>query len=140
MAKDNVQVVVTGNKIIDRRLKLFEANVQRQVVRKATRRAMKEVVLPEAQKNIMNTSYDTGSFYENIRVRAKTRSRRQIGSRITTIPDTDAFYDDVWYYKFPELGSKHQPAEAPMRKALYETANESRGVFESYMRLAVMQA
>jgi HK97 gp10 family phage protein len=132
MAKAGTGVIVTGDKELDALLKGLPLKAQKKLSRKATRKAAKDIVLPEARNRV---GVDSGELEDSLKVKAIKRSRSRFGHEVTT---GDGFWKgDQFYGAFLEFGTKErqhksgkqvgqiQPgAHAFLRPAVYD--NEGR--------------
>jgi HK97 gp10 family phage protein len=89
-------------------------------LRKATRKAVKEIVLPAVKDAI---PVDSGFLEDNLQVRAIKRARGRVGHSVG-FPDP-LFQGDTFYAGFLEFGFKHRhgfgvPADSFLRRSLYE--------------------
>lgn len=132
---DKINIIVTGDKKLDRALRHLEKNVQRKFARKAMRKAAKDVILPEARARV---PVDTGALERSLVVRAARRSRRGIGVEVRT--RDGLFAGDEFYGGFQELGTKHMPADPYLRPALYGNEAKIRGLFIDDMNELIKEA
>lgn len=96
-------ILITGDKELDRLLKGLPLAAQKKLSRKATRKAAKEIVLPDAKARV---PVDTGELEESLVVKAIKRSRNRIGHMVAT---KDGFYaGDQFYGAFIEFGTKER--------------------------------
>jgi len=96
-------VIVTGDKALDALLAGLPAKLQKKLSRQATRKAAKDIVLPEAKAIVPE---DTGDLADSLVVRAIKRSRGKIGHMVTT---KEGFYKgDQFYGAFLEFGTKER--------------------------------
>ena len=86
-------------KILNDLLKELPGKEGKKIVRKATRLAAREIILPQARNNAPVRS---GALKRAIKVKAITRSRSAVGVRVT-IGEND-FQGDQFYGSFQELG------------------------------------
>lgn len=142
-------VVVTGDKEIDARLRAFPAKVANKFTRKALREATKRV----REEFIQRVPVDTGALKRSSTVRALKRSTKRIGAMV--VVKTDKMLDirekvtgkrpkwqgqDFYYPAIIEYGSARVPAQAPMRKALYENKEYTVSRFKASLREAIASA
>lgn len=142
MAKAGGGVLITGDKQLDRLLKGLPLAAQKKLSRKATRKAAKDIVLPEA-KNLVPV--DTGDLEESLVVKAMKRSRGRFGHQVQT---KDGFYQgDQFYGAFIEFGTKERqhksgkdagridPAKnfAYLRPAVYDNEGRIRELYVTAM-------
>jgi HK97 gp10 family phage protein len=132
-------VIVTGDKELDRLLAALTPKLQKKISKDATKKAAKDIVLPEAKSRVPE---DTGDLADSLVVRVVKRSRTRIGHMVTT---KDGFYEgDQFYGAFIEFGTKERkhksgkpvgqirPHEfAYLRPAIYD--NEGR-IKEMYIK------
>jgi len=96
-------VIVTGDKVLDALLAGLEPKLQKKLSRQATRKAAKDIVLPEARNRV---PVDTGDLDDSLTVRAVKRSRGKIGHMVTT---RDGFFKgDQFYGAMLEFGTKER--------------------------------
>ena len=117
-----VKVIVTGDKKIDRMMRrLGNEKLAKSIVRKAMRQSLKRV-LRAAKANVPK---DSGALAKAIGIKTR-RSRKGL---FLAVQITQAGITKIYAKKgkakgfYPlaiEYGSKHQPAQAPIRKA-YDT-------------------
>lgn len=111
--------VVTGDREVDKKLHELEPKLQKKFARQATRRAVREVVLPEA---LARVPVDTGQLESSLTARATKRSREFVGAQVVT---REGFFSGETYYGgMVEFGTKNMEADPYLRPALY--GNESR--------------
>lgn len=103
MAKAGGGVLITGDKALDALLKGLPEKVQKQLSRKATRKAAKEIVLPDAKSRV---PVDSGDLESSLTVKAMKRSRTRFGHQVQT-KDGD-FQGDQFYGAFIEYGTKER--------------------------------
>lgn len=143
MAKAGTGVIITGDKELDRLLKGLPLKVQKKVSRSATRKAAKDIVLPDAKSRV---PVDTGDLEESLSVRAIKRSRTKFGHEVRT---KDGFYSgDQFYGAFIEFGTKERkhksgkqvgridPAKnfAYLRPAVYDNDARIRALYVTAMK------
>lgn len=154
-------VVVTGDAELDASMKVLPRNLQRKLFRQATRKAAKDVVLPDAQRRVSvqqtHKGKKGGTLRRSLTVRAIRRSRRYIGHEVVT--KGGVFRGDTFYGGMIEFGTKTRTAKsyrgkpgqynrgkipkktfAFMRPALYENADKIKGVFLDALRDFVREA
>lgn len=95
-------IILTGDKALDRNLHQLEAKLQRKVFNRAGREAVK----PIAAKARQNAPKDTGRLRKSIKVRATKRSRRGVGIKVTTGDRSGDFGGKGYYGAFLEYGHK----------------------------------
>ncbi len=103
MAKAGPGSIITGDKALDRLLKGLPLMVQKKVSRQATRKAAKEIVLPEAKARV---PVNTGDLEDSLSVRAVKRSRSRFGHQVQA--GEGAFKGDTWYGGPLEFGTKER--------------------------------
>ncbi len=130
-------VIVTGFEELDKALAEFPANVQKAMARKGTRKAAKDIVLPDAKNRVPE---NTGDLADSLTVRTVKRSRGKIGHMVTT---KDGFYKgDQFYGGFIEFGTKERQHKSGksvgaiqphyhsfMRPAVYENSDKIKSLF-----------
>lgn len=99
-----IEVVLTGDKKLNRKLKKLTGKDQKKVVRKATRKAIKPIQ-KQAKQNI-RSHRESGKLEKSIKVRAVKRTRRGIGVRVTTGRAGNDFDGETFYGAFVEYGHK----------------------------------
>ena len=131
------QMILTGDRQLDKKLRRLEFDVQKKLVKKATKEAVTEIVLPDVQSEVPR---DFGTLADMLKVRA-TRGRRgknQFGHAVTT--KRDGFYGT-----FVEFGTEDRfhasgrwvGAVSPknwMRPALYNNADRLLTHFKASLR------
>lgn len=126
---------VTGLKDIDKALSKFENRVQRSTMRKATRQAMKEVVLPDAKRHV---PVDTGELQRTLKVRAVKRRRNVQGHQVVTTADVGRVFDGETYYgAFVELGTAKMEAQPFLRPALWTNTKQVMAVVVRELRAEI---
>lgn len=101
--KGGTGVIITGDKELDALLAGLPAKLQKKLSRQATRRAAKNIVLPEAKARV---PVDTGDLEDSLTVRAIPRSRSRIGHMVAT---RDGFFKgDQFYGGMIEFGTKER--------------------------------
>ena len=91
-------LVATGFKELDRKLRDFEPKV----AKKAVRRASREALRPVHRAAQRNAPFETGLLEQSIKVRAIKRTRKAIGSQVTT--REGFFQGETFYGAFQEFG------------------------------------
>lgn len=142
-------IIVTGDKELDARLRAFEPKVRNKFARKALREATKRV----REEFIKRVPVDTGALKRSSTVRSLKRSTKRIGAMV--VVNTTKLYDirqkgsgkrpqwqgqDFYYPAVIEYGSINVPAQAPMRKALYENKEYTVSRFKASLREAIASA
>lgn len=89
-------------------------------LRKATRRAARDLIMPQVKDAVPE---DSGNLRDNIKVRAMKKAKGKIGHTVG-FPDP-LFQGDTFYGGFLEFGFKHRngvgvPADKFLRRTLYE--------------------
>jgi hypothetical protein len=129
---------VSGDAEIDEALgKLLEDSGTKGInaaMRKATRAAVKEIVLPEVKSLI---PYQFGLLESRLVVRAVTRSRSKVGYFVG-FPDP-LFKGETFYGGFIEFGWNHRlgvkvEADSYLRRALYPNADKVIAKVHTYLR------
>jgi hypothetical protein len=92
VAKAGGGVIVTGDKELDKLLRGLPLKVQKKVSRQATRKAAKDIVLPDAKSRV---PVDTGDLEESLIVKAIKRNRTKFGHQVQT---KDGFYSGDQFY------------------------------------------
>jgi HK97 gp10 family phage protein len=143
VAKAGGGVIITGDKALDALLKGLPAKVQKKLSRQATRKAAKEIVLPDAKARV---PVNTGDLEESLTVKAMRRSRTRFGHEVRT---KDVFYQgDQFYGAFIEFGTKERrhksgksvgridPAKgfAYLRPAIYDNEDRIEQLYVTAMR------
>lgn len=95
-------LVVTGTEELNAKLAKLAGKDAKAAIRKASRVALKPVA--EAAKS--NAPRKTGTLARSVKVKAITRSRSRVGSRVTTSGDGNAFSGETYYGGFQEYGWK----------------------------------
>ena len=96
-------VIVTGDEALDKLLATLTPKLQKKLIRQATRKSAKNIVLPEARNRV---PVDTGDLEESLTVKAIKRSRNKIGSMVAT---KDGFFSgDQFYGGMIEFGTKER--------------------------------
>jgi len=123
-------VVITGVKELDLKLAGMPARLQKKLSRQATRKAAKDIVLPDAKRNV---PHDTGDLERSLTVRAIKRSRSRVGHSVET---KDGFFKGNQFYGgFIEFGWDDKPEGDPfLRPALYGNENRIRKLFHNALR------
>jgi HK97 gp10 family phage protein len=112
-----VNVVITGDKALDRKLHQLPFKIQNRIARDELKKITKKLVIA-AQNNLeVSGNVDTGKLLRGIKTGAMKRSR----SRIGRIVKTTARSDESQFGGFQlEFGTKTREAESFLRKAGYE--------------------
>ena len=95
-------LIVTGTEELNVKLAKLAGKDAKAAIRKASRVALKPVA--EAAKS--NAPRKTGRLARSVKVKAITRSRSRVGSRVTTSGDGNAFSGETYYGGFQEYGWK----------------------------------
>lgn len=141
-------VIVTGDEELDKLLAGLTPKLQKKLSRQATRKAAKDIVLPEAKARV---PVDSGDLEDSLRVQAIKRSRSKIGHMVTT---KDGFYKgDQFYGGFQEFGTKErqhksgkstgsiQPhSQAFLRPAVYDNEDRIKELYVSDLRELINEA
>lgn len=127
MARSGGGVIVTGDKVLDRVLRNLPVAAQKKLSRKATRKAAKEIVLPEAKNRV---AVDTGELEESLAVRAIRRSRTRFGHQVGT--KEGHYKGDQFYGAFIEFGTKERQHKSGKRVGRIDPAKNF-----AYLRPAV---
>ena len=139
-------VIVTGIEELDKALKEFPANVQKAMAKKGTKKAAKDIVLPDA---ISRVPVDTGDLEDSLTVRAIKRTRGKIGHMVTT--KEGFFKGDQFYAGFIEFGTKERTHKSSgksvgaiqphyhafLRPALYENRDKINELFADVLRAEI---
>ena len=112
-------VIVTGDKALDKTLNGMEAKIQKKVARHAMRVAAKSIILPDAKRRVPVLS---GALKKSLKVKAITRSRSRVG--VDVFAGDGFFKGDQYYSGMVEFGTKKMPPNPFLRAAGY--ANEPR--------------
>lgn len=137
MAKNHFKMTVTGDKEIDAALLKIAGRHEtakhiNKFMRKATREAVKEIVLPKVKAA---TPVDTGALEDSLTVRALKRSRTRLGSGIMPRNSGPSefknplFAGDQFYLGFLEFGFKTKgggfyPPDMILRLPLYSSEKQ----------------
>lgn len=142
-------VFVTGFAQLDLKLRLMPDKLQRKFVRGALRRCAKRVAR-DAKNIIRAEAYNEGVMYRAIKVKALKRSRVRVGTSVFI--DREKLFaaytakyghpphpakgrsDPFYYPAVIEFGSENKEPIKPMRRALYDHANELRALFAADVR------
>lgn len=122
-------VILTGDKELDRALKNFRAANQKKVIRPALRKAAKSVTLSRIKQLIDQVPYKIGHFKSFLRVRATPRIRTSFGSKVGWRPNAEFETKDKKYYK-PALFE----SGAPGRKKGYGNRRTASGANRGRIR------
>jgi HK97 gp10 family phage protein len=147
VAKAGAGVIITGDKALDRLLKGLPLKVQKKLSRQATRKAAKEIVLPDAKARV---PVDTGDLDESLTVKAVKRSRTKFGHEVRT---KDGFYSgDQFYGGFVEFGTKERQHKSGksvgsvkphsfgfLRPAVYENESRIRDLYVTAMNALIAE-
>lgn len=98
----SVQLVLTGDDKLNRRLAALQTADAKKAMRTAARLAMKRL-LPRIKAA---TPHRTGRLRRSIRLKALTRSRKQIGVKIGTGKNDRQFSGKSFYGSFIEFGKR----------------------------------
>lgn len=146
--KAGTGVIVTGVDELDKLLKGLPLKVQKKLSREATRKAAKEIVLPDAKNRV---PVDTGDLEESLSVRAIKRSRYRFGHEVRT---KDGFYSgDQFYGAFIEFGTKErvhksgkqvgridpQKNFAYLRPAIYDNEQQIKTLYITAMQRLIQE-
>ncbi len=100
MAK--VTTVMTGDDELNRRLDALGGTKAKEMIRKASRPALKPV-LSQARATVPSR---TGAYKRSLKIRSIARSRAWVGSRVTTNGSGNLFKGKTFYGAFLEFGWK----------------------------------
>jgi hypothetical protein len=95
-------VVLTGSRELNEKLQQLRGPKQKVAIRKASREALK----PVAEQVKSTAPKRTGKLARQTKVRALTRSRSKIGSRVTVSGTGNSFKGKTFYGGFIEYGWK----------------------------------
>ena len=119
-----VSIKLLGDKALERKLKRLAPALQKKIVRKG----MREAIKPVAADAKANAPVFSGLLQLSIKVKArKFRDRNKFGVKVSTeglagVP--------IFYGSFNELGTRHQPARPFMRPALNSNRETSTGILK----------
>lgn len=133
------KMVVTGDKELDKALLEIAGRQEtpkhvNAFVRKATRKAAKEIVLPKVRARV---PVETGELESHLTVRAKKRSRKSIGYGVTTkdgLFTGDTFYGGFLEFGFKTRGGGFYAPDQWLRIPLYSSEREVRSQVASELR------
>lgn len=142
-------IIVTGDDVVDRKLQGMHKRFQKKLIRKATRKATKEIVLPEAK--VAAPGYDQNRIAKSLIVRALKRSRTRIGHEVKI--KKDAFDSDNFWPAALEFGTKNRVHKstgkfvgkiqknefAYLRRSLYGNEGRIRRLFEYALLEAIRE-
>ena len=140
-------VVGTGFAQLDAKLAAMPAAMQRKLVRGGLKRAINRCVR-DAKRIVKDEAYDTGVLHNAFKSKALKRSRKKFGysmfiGRETLFQRYAAKHggqaphpakgekEPFYYPAVIEFGSDNRPAIKPMRRALYDNADEYRELFKA---------
>jgi hypothetical protein len=122
------KIAITGSKELDRQLQAIAAvdgpNSVNAAMRKSTREAVKEIVLPEVRSQV---PVETGFLESELKVKAIKRSRSKMGTAIGFTDDLfqgETFYAGFHEYGFHAPGGTMVYGDSFLRRPLYK--NKSR--------------
>lgn len=128
------KIAMTGDDALDRQLRAIAAedgpkSINKEM-RRATRDAMKQIVLPKVKSGV---PFETGQLESEITVKAIKRSRSKLGTAVGF--KNDLFKGDTFYAGFLEFGFQHHrgvdvPGDSFLRRPLYQ----SEGRVKSFIR------
>lgn len=129
-------VVMTGVKELDMKLGRLERNLQRKIVRKASREAAKPVQRAAKQY----APVDEGTLQQGIKVRALRRSRGRIGAQVTLDQKgmKATLGEDIFYGGFQEWGTKYITGQLFMTNAARSKKQTVVIVFRGHVRRGIM--
>jgi HK97 gp10 family phage protein len=129
-------VIVTGDEALDKLLAGLPAKLQKKLSRQATRKAAKDIVLPEAKARVPE---DTGDLADSLKVQAIKRSRSKIGHMVAT---KDGFYKgDQFYGGLVEFGTKERQHKfAFLRPAIYDNEAQIKDLYVKDVRELINEA
>jgi HK97 gp10 family phage protein len=127
-------VTIEGIDEINGAIAFFEITAAPKHIRKATRAAMNEIVLPDAKALV---PVDTGALEASLKTRALKRSKGRIGHQVTTSEHHHMFKGDQFYGGFVELGTEKMEADPYLRPALYGNENAIKQTFAEALKEAV---
>jgi len=127
-------VIVTGDKALDKTMATMEAKVQKKVARHAMRVAAKSIILPAAKRRVPVLS---GALKRSLKVKAMKRSRSRIG---VAVEAGDGFFKGEQYYSgMVEFGWKSAPAHPFLRPAGYESEPQVQALIVADIRKALAE-
>lgn len=136
-----ISITVTGDKKIDKLLRNMisenGAKSFRKEFRKLTRKACKDIVLPEAKRLVPE---DEGFLESQLVVRSTPRSRKWQGHYVGF--QEELYTGDTFYGGFIEFGFHHHragfiPADSFLRRPLYTNEYRIRGLIKEGFSLFV---
>lgn len=142
------QVVVTGVKELDAKLRAMEAKLQRKLIRGALKRGGNRLKR-DALQIIKAEAFDTGALYKATQVKPLKAKKTRVG--VSVLPPRDRLFSAYakqqqrarkkagnatfekpktdYYPAFAEFGTEKMPAVKPFRRALYENAEAYKAYF-----------
>jgi hypothetical protein len=145
----NKLVFVTGYAQLDAKLRTLPNKLQAKFVRGALRKCAKRVVR-DTQNIVRAEAYNEGVLYRALKVKSLKRSRKRVGTSVFI--DREKLFaaytakyghpphpakgrsDPFYYPAVVEFGSDTREPVKPMRRALYDNANELRALFAADVR------
>ena len=134
MAKAGTGIMVTGDRELDAKLKGMPGRMQLKLSRKATRRAARGIILPDARAM---APVDTGALEKSLVVKAIRRSRTRIGHSVQT--KEGFFQGEQFYGGFQEFGTKTMRADPFLRPALYSNETPIKALFVKAMKESIKE-
>ena len=127
-----VDISELGDEQLSKNLAQIERAVQKKIVRKALRKAAKEIILPHAKAL---APVDTGRLRKSLKIRAAKRSRNRIGVKLEAgtreklgIPaDAKGYYPLALELGYVNRGGQFEKPWPYMRPALYDNRAELTG-------------
>jgi HK97 gp10 family phage protein len=132
MAKKGKDVIVTGVREIDRKLRRLEYKVQRKIVVDA----MKRGLTPLLNEVKANAPVDTGAMRENIKIRAG-KGRKGLVKREVRVGDKQMGAD--FHAQHVEFGTENAPPHPFMGPAFESHGPDARDRVEREILAGVMQ-
>ena len=133
-------VIVTGDRALDKTMATMEAKIQKKVARHAMRVAAKSIILPAAKRRVPVLS---GALKRSLKVKAMKRSRSRIG---VAVEAGDGFFKGEQYYSgMVEFGWKDDkrgrsaPAHPFLRPAGYESEPQVQALIVADIRKALAE-
>jgi len=135
-------VIVTGDKALDKTMATMEAKIQKKVARHAMRVATRGVILPQALRRVpvgkaSKGSRNPGALKKSLTVKAFKRSRSRTG--VAVVAGDGFFQGETYYSGMVEFGTKNMQANPFLRAAGYESKPQVQALIVADIRKALAE-
>lgn len=143
MAKPFVDITLTGDKALDKKLAAFTPKVQKKQISNATKAVAQGVAkgaqaLAPMEQDYSRENIKPGTLKRSIKVRTLKRSRVKQGHIVITLRKAFGGMDAI-YPSFVEFGSQEQEAQPFMRRSLKSQETAAISKFRKELQRAISE-